>query len=257
MARTSACWIVAIFLGVTTVAQQANPRFEVASVKPYRDDQGGPWLRPGGTVRIAGATVEELIRLAYELERYQLVAAPDWIRVDRYVIDARAGADVSEAEAKRMLQVLLEDRFKLVTHEEQRDVKFYALVLARPDGRLGPYIKQFGDDCTTAMSNEARKQFPPPTSDGDSRQVVGVRGRCDNGFSGVASALIRAGSELPVRDETGLRGKFTYDLQYTPSGNGISDAKSALEDQLGLTLVPKHGLLPVKVIDSVSQPTVN
>lgn len=263
MARMSACWIVMALLGVTAVAQEPKPKFEVSSVKPFREQVTFStvgqmsWGRQGGAVRVAGVTVETLIEFAYQIQPYQIVDGPDWMRKDRFSVDARPGAEASEDDAKRMMQSLLEDRFKLVTHEEQRDMKFYALVRARADGRLGPYIRQFGDGCTKEMSAEAKKAFPPPVAERGTPGWSFMRGDCSPGFTSVAQSLSLMFKDLPVRDETGLTGRFTYDVQYTSSGNGISDLKNALEEQLGLTLSVKQGPIAVRVVDSVSQPTEN
>jgi uncharacterized protein (TIGR03435 family) len=49
-----------------------------------------------------------------------------------------------------MLRTLLSDRFKLVTHIEMREQPVYVLMLARPDGRLGPQLKRATLPCALA-----------------------------------------------------------------------------------------------------------
>ena len=46
---------------------------------------------------------------------------------------------------------LLKDRFKLVTHQETRELPVYNLVLARSDGRLGPALKESSAECQAAV----------------------------------------------------------------------------------------------------------
>jgi Protein of unknown function (DUF3738). len=255
---------------VTLSAQQRKPTFDVVSVKPVQRPNvpeameqaieqmiAASWGRQGGALRVAAAHVQTLIQFAYEIESYQIIGGPDWMRTDWFAIDARPGAEVSEGEAKRMTQSLLEDRFKLVTHEEQRDMKFYALVRARADGRLGPYIRQFGKTCTREMADEAKKAFPPHDVDPQARGWSFMRADCSPGFASVARNLSVLFKDLPVLDETGLTGRFTYDVQYISSGTRITDVKNALEEQLGLTLAVKHGPIAVRIIDSVQQPTEN
>ena len=65
----------------------------------------------------------------------------------------------------------------------------------------------------------------------------------------------------PVIDNTGLAGGFDYDLRWAPEqaapDAGMPSIFTALEEQLGLTLVPATGSVQVLVIEAVSQPTSN
>ena len=150
--------------------------------------------------------------------------------------------DVPVEQVKLMVQSLLADRFKLTSHTEQRGMKFLALILARPDGRLGPYIQQMGDDCTATSASEVVKKFPPraaTTSDGM------MSGRCAN-ITALAG-LLGVEMEMPVVDQTGLSGKFVYEiLGVTPNNSRVRippdsvpkwpSVPVALEEQLGLKL---------------------
>ena len=266
MMRLIACWTMAVTLGVglgvTALAQEPKPRFEVTSVRPVRTPSSsrGPWLRPGGAVSLPESTVASLIVRAYGIEWYRAVGAPDWLIRDRFDVEARAASDVSEANAKLMLQSLLEDRFKLVSHEETRDLKYYALVRARADGDLGPYLRQFDDVCTFEMSQQATKQFPPRPPDfigEDGRPRMNINnGACSKGFADMARSMTEVFRDLPVIDETGL-GVVTYQMRYPATGDIIADVKAGLEDQLGLTLTVKRGPVVMRVIDSVQRPSEN
>lgn len=264
MVRTIASGTVAVLLGVTALAQGAKPTFEVASVKLAQTSSSmysGPWLRPGGAVSLAQITVAGLIVRAYEIEWYRVANAPDWLLRQRFDVEARAASDVSEADAKLMLQSLLEDRFRLVTHEETRDMRYYALVRARADGPLGPYLREFEDVCTREMSLEAVKQFParaPGVAGADGRVRMNMNDHaCAKGFADLTRFMTEVFRDLPVIDQTGLRGMVTYQMRYPATGDLVGDMKAALEDQLGLTLKVKRGPIVVRVIDSVSQPTEN
>ena len=159
---------------------------------------------------------------------------------------------------KLMVRSLLEDRFKLVTRSEQRDMRSTALILSREDGRLGPYLQRLPDDCTRETAAEARKQFPPRTRvDGGG----GMSGLCDP-LTPIADLLsLRAGQ--PVVDKTGLAGRFVWDVRYynVPASRteaaDITPVADAIEDQLGLKLVPSRGLVDIVVIESVDKPTGN
>jgi hypothetical protein len=149
------------------VAQQPAPRFEVVSIKPQPNRQfllkdferTIPHVQPGGVFNPTHATVEALVYFAYDLKAGQLTSAPDWVRHDPFQIDARAGGDVPADRIRLMVRSLLEDRFKLVTHREQREMRFQALVRARADGPLGPELSSM-DGCSPAMVNELRRKLP-------------------------------------------------------------------------------------------------
>jgi len=262
---------VLVVCGVVALgAQTPKPSFEVASVKPQPEPPSfgtmataSPRLRQGGVFSGSHATVAALVLYAYDLQPFQLTGGPDWARRDHFDISARAAADASAEQVRRMVQSLLEDRFKLVAHTEQRNIRFYALVLARQDGRLGPYISRMPDECTSTSATEVVKKFPPraaTTEDGM------MSGRCAN-LTGLAG-LLSVEMETPVVDQTGLSGKFVYQvLGVSPNSarlRATSDSVPkwppvpvALEEQLGLKLESRQGPFPVLVIDSVQQPTEN
>jgi uncharacterized protein (TIGR03435 family) len=60
-------------------------------------------------------TLTALIRFAFDLQDYESVGGPDWIRTDRFDIDARADREVSTEQMRVMVQSLLEDRFRSIT----------------------------------------------------------------------------------------------------------------------------------------------
>ena len=64
-----------------------------------------------------------------------------------------------------MIRALLAERFKLVVHNEDKEMPIYALVLARSDGKLGPQLKESETDCTAMMAagrGRGRGPMPPP-----------------------------------------------------------------------------------------------
>jgi uncharacterized protein (TIGR03435 family) len=221
---------------------------------------------PGGVFNPTHASVQSLLTFAYDLKPYQIVGGPDWMRRDLFHIDARAGFDAPADQIKQMVQALLEVRFKLITHKEQREMSYFALVVARSDGRLGPYLREVPDDCTPAVAAEARKQFPPrPRVDGPlmNFQCVTLSTVVDGMSISATSA-----SSLPIVDETRLRGKFVAEMRASsmvpgniePVGSGDPNLPSfttALEEQLGLKLESRKGPVNVLIIDSVQQPTEN
>ena len=97
------CILVAV-LGISAYAQAPKPRFEVASVKPSGPvtPSRGTWgeMFSAGLRRLPDGftapqeTVHSLIINAYGVLPYQIVGGPDWVKSDRFDIDAKAGIDV-------------------------------------------------------------------------------------------------------------------------------------------------------------------
>jgi uncharacterized protein (TIGR03435 family) len=280
MTRTVASWILAAFLGAVASAQQPKPRFEVASVKPsgpvtpsrgtWTDVMNSGLRRLPDGITASQETVHSLIISAYGVLPSEIVGGPDWMKSDRFEITAKAGADVPVAQIQLMMQSLLEDRFKLVAHREQREMRHQALVLAKGANVLGPGLFRMDVPCTPMAVNELQRQFPEKYL---SSLGNGLISSCSNrGVNGLAASLA---SDLgtPVIDATGLEGPFywAFSAEWPRRSSSLGSnfgapqrdrsdlpaLASAFEEQLGLKLESRKGPIEVLVIDSVSRPTEN
>ena len=101
---------------------------------------------------------------AYRLRPFQVIGGPGWITIDHFDINARA-PEGTTGRPDPMLRTLLADRFKLRVHTETKEQQVYALVLARPDGRLGPKL--------TPSTQDVR----PPARDGGPGSAPGSAAR--------------------------------------------------------------------------------
>ena len=260
---------VLVLCGVAALnAQTARLTFEVASVKPQRSPlppfpdattamAAAPRARSGGVYAGTHTTVETLILFAYNLQRFEVISGPDWIRRDYFDLNAKAASDVSTDDLRLMVQSLLGDRFKLVVHTERREIDAFALVPARADGQPGPYLQRVDDDC------KARSKLPP-------RPVVPTAGTLIGNCVDMRRVARMVAFELksPVIDKTGFDGLWVLEAQFARA-RGVDPARAsasdpavpplaiALEEQLGLRLAPIRGPVEVLVIDSVQQPTEN
>jgi uncharacterized protein (TIGR03435 family) len=117
----------------------------VASVKPNNtvDARSFSEYLPGGRLTATAVTAGSLLRIAYRIQPYQLVGAPNWISTKRYDIAAKAEGSPPPSQ-QALLRALLKDRFKLAVHNETRELPIFALVLARSDGKLGPQLTKHG-----------------------------------------------------------------------------------------------------------------
>jgi len=227
----------------------------VASVK--RNTTGGGLIRMmPGNISVTGMPVRILIRLAFgQLQDFQLVGGPGWTNSDRFDIDAKidgTGPPPGPQFVQDLLRQLLEDRFRLKTHKETRDVPVFALVLARADGRLGPNLTPSSDECVAFMGARGRgrggpgpdsRGGPPPDQRGGPQlggggparaggpgplafdgpiqcgQRMGGFGRIRAGGNSMEQLanLLSGNAQRIVIDKTGLTGYYDFALTYTPT----------------------------------------
>jgi uncharacterized protein (TIGR03435 family) len=164
-----------------------------------------------------------------------------------------------------MLQTLLADQFKLKLRVETRTRALYVLVLANPDGQLGPRLRRSDADCAAVMKMEINGERPAkPTCSAASypgRLVV-------TALTLPSVATLLSGSvDRMIRDGTGLTGVFDLELEAVeirppgPFGPSFrpSDTKEsifqALPAQLGLRLEATQGTVDVLVIDHAELPS--
>jgi uncharacterized protein (TIGR03435 family) len=239
---------------------QKPPTFEVASIKPTETLNAGGTMgfQPGGRFRAVNIPVSGMIAGAYRTEGFlfswQIVGGPDWLSTQRYDVTAKVTSDL---EAKtpvelfpkmpQFLQSLLEDRFKLRTHRETRQLPTFALVLARKDGMLGPKLQRSTLECFSGGK---------PNPDCKMQFLTGHFVASSVALRAVAD-LLSNNLERIVVDRTGLTGTFDIDLEWSPD-QATSDQPSlvgALQEQLGLKLESTKGPVDVLVIDHVERPT--
>ena len=235
-----------------SVAQTPRPAFEVASVKKLDRSASLAPARTRGTVfSMPNATVASLIQFASEVRPFELFGGPDWVRGDRFAVEARASEDAPVERTRLMVQSLLDDRFGLVVRRETREMRYLALVAASAEGRPGPALKPCADPNAKAVPPPR----PPP-------EATVLAGRCSelSFTAGFLAGLL----EIPVVDRSGLSGKWDYQMIFINPRIRASAAadlttipalETALPEQLGLKLESMRGPMPVLVIESVRPPT--
>jgi uncharacterized protein (TIGR03435 family) len=250
---------------VAVAAQSSKPAFEVASVKRSvsKSFSFEPPVRPGGAFVAPNDTLEGLIRFAYDLPAYRIVGGPDWMRTDRFDVEARAGRDASLDELRQMVQTMLQDRFQLVVRTEQREMPVHALVLARVDNRVGPNMRQSAADCAKPDGRGETVEERRTPNGG-----VATRRTCAP-MESLVSSLENA-LQGPVVDKTTLVGRWDYELSFTgerrrgadPSAaardpNDAPALFTAVQEQLGLRVEPGRGPVEILIVESAAPPTGN
>ncbi len=142
------CLAALVLFGCSVCAQ---PRFEVASVKPAAPDappgsmNGGP-LGPGpfnqgehnpDRIRWTNVRLIRAIQVAYDFPAAD-ISGPDWLDSQGYDIVAAVPAGTSEHDFRLMLQNLLAERFGLTVHRGTRQVSGFALEVAKGGPKLTP-----------------------------------------------------------------------------------------------------------------------
>jgi uncharacterized protein (TIGR03435 family) len=247
---------------VQAQSQPARPlEFDVASIKPNKSGDGRMAIQPlaGGRFNARNITLEILMRNAYRVQGFQITGGPDWVRSQRYDVEAKAEGNPSMAQIQIMIQRLLADRFHLAIRRETKTSPLYALVINKngikfrmsgdaqcPEG-AGPLCGGFKASPGGEILGErvTMEQFAQVLT-----LMMGQRVINNTGLDGVADVQLRW-----TPDETILRGPGDPDAPPPdPNGPSISDA---LQDQLGLKLDHTQGPVEILVIDHVEKPSEN
>jgi uncharacterized protein (TIGR03435 family) len=203
-----------------------------------------------------------LISMAFGLKEHEVVGGPVWLDTERFDISAKpdaASGPLNEEQMRPLLQALLADRFKLVTHPETKEATIYAIVPGK---------------------NGARVPESDPTNGASNRQMRMGNGQM-NATAVPMQFLANSLSRLlnrTVIDKSGLTGLRDFKLEWTPDEStsihmpGLPppdgaappppDSKgpslfTALEEQLGLHLATEKGPVTNIVIDHIEKLSEN
>jgi uncharacterized protein (TIGR03435 family) len=233
--------------------------FEVATIKPGTGSTNGTISFSSVELRIANIQLYPLLSVAYgHLQPHQIVGLPEWSKNKVFDIEAKVAASdaaryrkLNFHQQELMLRPLLEDRFHLKAHFETREGSVYALVIAKNGSKL-----------KDADPNEPWQKTP--RRGGMSARALSISDLAED---------LGAFTGKTVLDQTGLKGKYDFTLYWSsepilpmPSGDGLATSPAdsglpsiftAVEEQLGLKLVPMKGPTEVLVIDHIEQPSEN
>ncbi len=283
-------------------AQVATPsapvRFEVASIRPAPDRDVAFAAMAAGkvphlgmkitadTLDIGSGTLFGMVAYAYSVRPDQ-VSGPSWLTGDLQFFDvlAKFPAGTTEKQVREMLRALLEERFKLTAHRENRLDPVYALLVAQKGPKLEPPIPE--DEFIKAAANRPQPgrgsgmMGGQPSRGGPYGPMVGLVG---NGvihveFAGITmpqlTTYLLGTAGRPVTDQTGLPGAYHVvldrDLGGVPPASADGDNRiapavaadpvasiiSAVE-KLGLKLESRKDYVEHIVVDHIEkQPTDN
>lgn len=241
------------------MAADADPAFAVATIKPGDPNRRRLYSIQSTEVMTVSTTVRDLITFAYGVHAAQISGAPAWVESDKFDIRGKpeGGGRPNPIQFKRMLQKLLTDRFQFAFHRENKSVPVYALTV----GKNGPKLTRSEAD------NPIPNLIPRGPGNLPARNVT---------MEEFAGNLQNAVVDRPVIDQTGLKGRFDFQLQWTPDSPQAAavrgpgepptppagadtqpDLFTALQEQLGLKLASTKAEIDVLVIDRVEKPSGN
>jgi uncharacterized protein (TIGR03435 family) len=246
----------------------ADPAFEVSTIKPANPDDGSKDFSFEGRIFHArNYNVEDLLALGYGLHAKQIANEPHWFATTLYDIDGIPDVPglPNHQQEYRMIQKLLADRFQLTFHYEKRELPIYALTVAPGS------LRKDGPKLTPSTAGaDAPGWFQWQHRLGDLR-VTNMT------VAEFAIWFQKNVTDKPLVDRTGLTGRYTFALTWTPGESEFpqfrrtgwsnptpaDEAKAppglfkAIQEQLGLKLQPTRAPVPIMVIDHAERPSPN
>ncbi len=243
--------------------------FDVATIKPSAPEDynanAGRYIRMQSAHRFQAKnyTVNGLIAAAYNLNPRAISGGPAWTGSDRYEIIAETPGDLRPTydDQMAMLRKLLTDRFQLAFHREKKEFSIYELTVSKsgPKLRTSPSPPDEAPNFTSTLY--------PAASGGIDHALLPARNVTMAQF---ASLLQRAILDRPVVDNTGITGRYDFDLEWTPDesqfggqlppgppDSGKPGLFAALQQQLGLRMEATRGPIDILAIDRVERPSEN
>lgn len=235
---------------IPPMAADANPTFEVATIKPTRPDEHGPrYDFRSRRFSVIHASLSDLFKFSYGIQQSQIAKTQDWVNSESYDISAEPDGegDPSIKQWQSMVGKLMADRFQLKFHYEKQEQTVYVLSVVK----TGPKFTTSQSDANAPGG----MGIGPPGHLGANNQTM----------ADIAKMLFGGILNRPVVDQTGLTGKFDLRLTWTPDGPAPAtesaeappDFFTAIQEQLGLKLVTAKAPVDVLVIDHVERPSAN
>ena len=266
------CWLVLV---VSALAQETTPvtagrqskstqeasgkvnAYEIVSIRPHKSgsDSSGFRFLPDGD-EWTNMPLSVIVGGAYGISMdNQVSGLPDWARRENYDIMAKVDANTAERwkglsrkqriqEERPMMQLILEDRCQFKAHLETKELPVYDLVIAKG----GLKMKE-------ALPDEKPSEA---MSAGVMSMINGHAQTIDAIISGFG---IVDGRKIVDKTELGDK-KFDFELKWTQDDRPVGDDApppllTALEEQLGLKLVPAKGPVKILAITHMERPSPN
>ncbi len=265
------CLLAAAGAGFPALAQGASFQFEVISIRPVQYAPGMtigiPNPAPNGFTTTAAAW--QLLDFAYgspsdawSAMAWQITEMrnePGWVHEQFYAIDARVSATDRQAWQSQSprthdllrlaLRSMLQTRFRLAIHEEPAKRTIFELMVTKRGARLKPA--------------DLKASLPVGVKLSSGGVATGIGPRGENGWDfhaatmqDFADMMIQIYFDGPVRDGTGLTGRYDFQARRIPTP-GENHGFAYDVASLGLELKRGSENRPILVIDRIEKPTGN
>jgi uncharacterized protein (TIGR03435 family) len=239
------------------MAADANPSFEVATIKPSKPDAlGFGIIFRNQQLATLNTTLTDLLAFAYGLHAKQITGGPAWMEQDKYDLVGKpeGQGQPSDKQLRTMIQKLVADRFNLTFHRDKKELSAYAITAIDKTG--AKLTKSAGDP-----NGLPGVGFSKPGA------LIAVNATIAD-FAGVLQSMVL---DRPVVDQAGLSGRFDFKFNWTPDQSQfrgqvtapVDDPSAppglftAIQEQLGLKLDSTKSPVDVIVIDHVEKPSAD
>ena len=269
------CMAVAMPVFAQGTAVDAKPlTYDVVSVKQNKSGPGMMRIMMGADrYSTTNVGLKSIIQNAYGLKMPEMISGlPGWADSASFDIEAKMDAETiaalkampkeqADQQRRQMMQAMLADRFKLTVHRETKELPIYSLVIAKGGFKL--------------KDADPNNTYPDGIKGPDGNSRAGMmsmgHGKLTAQAIGISNLAINLTMQVRrlVVDDTGLKGKYDFTLQWTPDdmSGGHEEAAAApdsgpsiytaLQEQLGLRLDSTKGPVDTVVVDHVEMPSEN
>jgi uncharacterized protein (TIGR03435 family) len=279
-----------LFTATVIWAQPKRLEFEVASVKSV-EQSADPHVRvgvqiDGSQIHLNRTSLKDAIRYAYQVKFYQVIG-PDWLASERFDISAKLPEGATREQVPEMITSLLEDRFGLKVHREQKEMPVYAMIVLPGGIKMKEVPEDSGSTDGLPKAVQVAVQGGPEGVNMNYGPGSYFK-FADNKIEGRKLAMANFVDVLgrfvdrPLVNETNLTGRYDLDVDLTENdynamlirsaiGAGVQLPPQALRyldsadgslgfalKPLGLKLETKKAPVDVVVVDSIlKRPTDN
>jgi uncharacterized protein (TIGR03435 family) len=265
---------------VTEAVYVPTMTFDVASV---RETQGGDYkfwnFSPPNSshLMLINNTLLWLVAQAYGVQdSYRVEGVPRELESATFNVEAKSDSATDERLAKltkeqvrleqrHMLQTLLAERFKLKAHWETRNGDAYDLVVAKAGKLKSTGAAPSAEELKYLSGRSTPRLYQAPI-DFTVGKYFGFGSMYIGHEATIADIahLLNGMFKRPVVDKTGLTGKYdftikTYRVRLSEQemDDPFPPVEKAIQDELGLKLVPSQGMDKKLIIDHIEKPSEN
>ena len=255
LATADTLWKIEGPAALPPMAADADPSYEVATIKPATPDEQHPIFDLRAHIFTAtGTSAKELIKIAWNIRGRQVIGGPPWLEDKKFDIVAEPDTPgrPSEEQSRVMVRKLLIERFHLAAHTDQQDYPVLALTLDPKAARPIPSDPKFSDN----VSIYGRR-------DGDDL-VLHFAGAT---IPQMLAFMMNTFQARQLVDETGLTGTYNLNLRIALPSPGPNQPPISDEDfgnalvqaaqQTGFKFISKKEPLTVVVVDHIDLPSPN